>query len=138
MQGNWAKIGLVISIIITGALIIGFIAETTGIASREGEGGSGAKKIYFMCENPDCEAVYSMSMDKYGELISEVGPMAMVAMRTPGSVPFECKKCGEKTAYIATKCPKCGELFIQDYQSGDYPDRCPECGYSAIEESSQR
>jgi len=133
MQSDWAKKGLIISIIITGVLVVGFIAETVGIIGGEGGGGGGPTEVYFMCFNPDCEATYSMSIDEYRELMAQMGPMMMGPMMGQ-TMAFECKECGQQTAYIATKCPKCGAIFMMDYESDDYADRCPECGYSKTEE----
>jgi len=135
MEGNWAKTGLVISLIVAGVFFIGFIAETTGIVGGGGDVGGGPGEMYMMCANPDCKATYTLSRD---EFLAQMDPSAMPRMRGLRGMTLKCRKCGERSAYRARKCPKCSEIFIPDYESGDYPDRCPKCEYSAMEERTQR
>jgi predicted RNA-binding Zn-ribbon protein involved in translation (DUF1610 family) len=48
---------------------------------------------------------------------------------------FECPKCSKAALQESLKCPKCGNVFIPDWaRTNDYPDRCPKCGFSEIEQ----
>jgi len=87
-----------------------------------------------LCVNPDCGHIFEMTMEERREQIRARGRM----MRRGGPQAFTCPKCGEESAYQANRCPKCSTVFIPDYTSGDFADRCPECGYSAIEERRQQ
>ena len=84
-----------------------------------------------LCVNPDCGHVFEMTIDERRQIMRERGRQ----MRRGGPPAFACPQCGEPdSAYQANKCSKCSTVFIGDYSSGDFADRCPECGYSAIEE----
>ena len=47
--------------------------------------------------------------------------------------PIECPECSMRSAFRAVKCKECETIFMQDYTSEDFPDRCPKCDYSDIE-----
>jgi DNA-directed RNA polymerase subunit M/transcription elongation factor TFIIS len=84
-----------------------------------------------LCVNPDCGHVFEMTVDERRQIMRERGRQ----MRRGGPPAFACPQCGEPdSAYQANKCSKCSTVFIGDYSSGDFADRCPECGYSAVEE----
>jgi len=87
-----------------------------------------------LCVNPDCGHIFEMSAEERRQIMRDRGR----SMTRGGPLAFTCPKCGEESAYAATKCSKCGTVYIQDYTSGDFADRCPECGYSAIEERRQQ
>ena len=99
--------------------------------------------IPMLCINPDCGASFELSRDEYSEQLianqSETTMRGMGGRRMAGPSAFTCPDCGKKSAYMATKCPKCGAFFIEG-QAGDqqFPDRCPECNYSAMEDISSR
>ena len=88
------------------------------------------------CNNPACNAEYEMSKREYYKTLEEnpnMNPMAT------GPIPLTCKECGKKSLFGAIKCsnPDCGKVFIEGTGGtgpGDYPDRCPACGLSAVEE----
>lgn len=52
-------------------------------------------------------------------------------MMTPPMIT--CPRCGKKQMVRALKCERCGTIFAVDSVPGDYYDRCPKCGYSALE-----
>ena len=83
-----------------------------------------------LCVNPDCGHVFEMTTEERRQIMREQGRM----MRRGGPPAFTCPQCGEESAYQANKCPKCNTIFIRDFTSDDFADRCPECGYSAVEE----
>jgi len=94
--------------------------------------------IHMLCVNPDCGASFELSRDEYSEQLMANQPETTMQGARGGGMAgppvFTCPECGKESAYIATKCPECGAFFIQG-QAGDpqFPDRCPECDYSAME-----
>ena len=97
-----------------------------------GGGGGGRNSIPFKCMNPKCGATFELSTEEYQDMMRDSGPMMMPGM---GPIVIECDTCGEKTATMAEKCTKCDHIFFPNYNNtDDYPDRCPECGYSSYEE----
>ena len=92
------------------------------------------KKVILMCL--DCQKTFEISNEKLDKLIeannSEDGQNVLMPDMT--DMTFKCKHCGEEKAKIALKCKKCGSIFVVDYGiTIDYPDRCPDCGYSHME-----
>ena len=101
-------------------------------------GGSGSSRpVTMLCDS--CEATYELSSEEYKEAIRELGAGQNPMMMMRGPMVLTCKECGEIAAYKATKCPECGEAFVMG-DAGDekYPDRCPSCNYSAMEQRVQR
>jgi len=87
------------------------------------------KMVWIMCSDPDCGATYQMGMKDYFEYVQQyegglTAPPALI-----------CEKCGEQSAFRAMECKKCGKIFFMSTVSEDYPDKCPECGYSRIEKA---
>ena len=118
------------------AVIIFFAFGTGGNSFMKGTTSTGP--VPMLCVNPDCEYVFELSRDDYGRQMMEnqpeipMGPMM-------GPTALECPECGEKSAYVAIKCEKCKHVFMASYEdTDDYRDRCPECGYSAIEEAQSK
>jgi predicted RNA-binding Zn-ribbon protein involved in translation (DUF1610 family) len=87
-----------------------------------------------LCVNPDCGHIFEMSVEERRQIIRERGRQR----RQRGPLAYPCPQCGEESAYQANKCAKCSTVFIADYTTGDFADRCPECGHSAIEEKSRQ
>ena len=88
--------------------------------------------IWVKCNNPACKAEYQTSKKGYFKYVEEhANPMA------PTPPPLVCEKCGEQSVYRAEKCmnPDCGIVFLRGAVPNDFPDRCPECGYSTTEET---
>lgn len=84
--------------------------------------------IWGKCRNPDCGAVYEISLKEHAIFGRQ--------NRDPetGVVPgMVCKECGDETVYRIEKCEKCGIAFERGSVPEDFSDRCPECGYSAQE-----
>jgi len=112
-----------------GCFVLAGIIFMATTRSGSGGGGGGNHTQYLLCKNQGCGAVTEMSDDEFRKQIQgteiETGPMVL-----------ECPKCHQKSAYPATKCEKCGAVFITGTQTlGSYPDKCPECGYSKYEEN---
>ena len=91
--------------------------------------------MQFLCVNEECNAEYEMDPKDFREQMKGKGS-AMMMSGMMGPQASSCIECGEESAYIAMKCQQCEFVFIQSYGSEDYPDRCLECDYSAIEERS--
>jgi len=51
---------------------------------------------------------------------------------------FVCPKCSETSLKQATKCRKCGEIFLSYKEDGSYDDACPKCKYSVSEEARKK
>jgi hypothetical protein len=136
MQKHWSQIGLMVSIGITAILVLGFVGESMGLLGDST--GSGTKEpIIFLCTNPECGKSYELTKAELEKLMLADGGAGMGMIPAMVQPKFECKFCGEQSAYIAEKCEKCGTIFIPDSPTGmgrGYPDACPECGYSKIEE----
>jgi DNA-directed RNA polymerase subunit RPC12/RpoP len=84
-----------------------------------------------MCTNPQCGAVFEMERKDLAKSDGEIGG-------TAGPPTYKCPKCGQMSARIAMKCAKCGNVFISDYQNLETGDKCPKCGYSALEEAKKK
>jgi predicted Zn-ribbon and HTH transcriptional regulator len=64
-----------------------------------------------------------------------------VAQETPvtfATPPIPCQSCGKKGVFEAIKCSKCGHVFFPGNRVKDFPDRCPECKYSEMEEKRKK
>jgi DNA-directed RNA polymerase subunit M/transcription elongation factor TFIIS len=83
-----------------------------------------ADHIQMLCTNPKCGQSYVLSEKQFKAMISNEAPMSM---QTPS---FSCPKCKQKTAGIAMKCEKCGNVFLPNYRSPQNLDKCPKCGFS--------
>lgn len=131
MDESKKKLVMVVVVVVCLAL-----AGAIAVINFGGGGGTSAEAQGpqpLLCVNPDCGHIFEMSIEERREIIRERGRMR----RRGGPQAFTCPKCGEESAYQANKCTKCSTVFIPDY-TGDFVDRCPECGYSAIEERRQQ
>ena len=120
-------------------VVVVCLALAGALAIKNFGGGGGTSTVaagsqVMLCVNPDCGHVFEMTTEERRQIMRERGRM----IRRGGPPAFTCPKCGEESAYAAMKCSKCSTVFIADYTSQDFPDRCPECGYSAIEEKRQQ
>ncbi len=115
------------------AVIVACLAAAAVITYVTTSGGGGIETIergelmWVKCNNPDCGAEYQIDQRDYFEYIEE-RPQGL------GKPSLVCDKCGEQSIFRAEKCNKCGTVFFYAAIVGDLPDRCTECGYSAIEE----
>ena len=116
-------------------LIISCIVLAIGITVVTNKGGSGGgsrsnEPVQMLCMNEECGAEFELSTEEYREYMMQGGMMGPGPM---AQMPIECTECGMQSAFRAVMCKECEVVFMQDYSSGDFPDRCPECGYSDIE-----
>jgi len=105
-------------------------AEIGGAASLKR-----GKLIWVKCNNPDCGAEYQIDRKDYFQQIEEKQQSHAASLVAP---PLECKECGKASLYRAVKCEKCGKIFFFESVPNDYGDRCPNCGYSKIEEDRKK
>lgn len=95
--------------------------------------------VWLKCVNPKCNHEEEVNLQEYQERLEASGQNNMMLM--PGVPPqvLECASCGQKSLMLAEKCQNCGTVFVPNYSSRNkFPDRCPKCGYSAIEESMKK
>ena len=116
-------------------LIILCLVLAVGITvmTNMGDGGSGSRSnepVQMLCMNQECKMDFELSTEEYREQIIQGGMMGPGPM---AQMPTECPECGMRSAFRAVCCKKCEVVFMRDYSSGDFPDRCPECDYSDIE-----
>ncbi len=86
--------------------------------------------MWVKCNNPDCGEAYQIDKKDYFLQIEERMRAHPMSLRAP---PLVCEKCGQESVFRAEKCEKCGKVFFSDSVPNDFPDRCPECGYSKTE-----
>ena len=98
-----------------------------------GGGNTGDRQIALMCAS--CGG-FEVSVDEFREMMSQQGPEAMMM---PGqAAAMECPQCGKKSCYQAQKCKECEAIFVfGQARDKNYPDRCPKCGFSNIEDRRQ-
>ena len=119
-------------------ITIGCLVLAIGITIKINSGGSSSGStgpIQMLCVNPKCGQAFELSEKEFSDMMSQNpgGGMPML-METP---VFKCTKCNEKSAYIAMKCEKCGNVFVPNYQTPDGFDKCPKCGFSKSQQESQ-
>jgi hypothetical protein len=102
------------------ALVFFRTSGRTGIDSLASE------QMWVMCNA--CNESYQMNNKEYYHYIEN--HLHPPAIDIP---PLLCKKCGKDAVYKAEKCEKCGNVFFPDTANGDFPDKCPKCGYSKIQ-----
>jgi predicted RNA-binding Zn-ribbon protein involved in translation (DUF1610 family) len=75
---------------------------------------------------------FEIPVDEFRELMSQQGSGTMMMPDQMAAMP--CPKCSQKTCYMAQKCKQCEAIFVfGQAKDQNYPDRCPKCGFSAIE-----
>ena len=124
---------VMIGIVVACLLLAGTIMYNS--FSDGGGGGTGDRQIALMCA--ECGG-FEVSVDEYREMMAQQGPEAMMMM--PGQMQaMECPKCGKKSCYMAQKCKKCENIFVfGQAKDQNFPDRCPKCNYSEMEDFTQQ
>ena len=118
------------------------LAAAIYLVTKDKSPGSGRRRgtVWLLCANEECNAEYELTPEKMRETMVPSG-RGMGMTPGMGMQTFVCIKCGENSAFRAMKCSSgsCGFVFTPVYDgSQDYADRCPECGYSAIEERKNK
>jgi hypothetical protein len=87
--------------------------------------------VWMKCKS--CNNAFEMSRKEYYKTIQEKAAANATAMMfTP---PLPCPKCQKNMAFLADKCPNCGEVFVLGSVPNDFQDRCPKCKHSKTEDS---
>ncbi len=120
-------LGLIILCLV---LAIGITAMTNRGSGGSGSGSRSNEPVQMLCMNQECRMDFELSSEEYSEQIMQGGMMGPGPM---AQTPIKCPECNMQSAFRAVKCKECEAIFMQDYTSGDFPDRCPECDYSDIE-----
>lgn len=135
-EGKKKAILVIITVLCLATAGIVFYNQQSGSGKRRLEGISDEKMVWVLCRNPDCGASYEMGMKTFFKKIEEKRKEAPMSMQVPA---LDCEKCGEPSIYRAAKCEKCGLVFEWGSMgANEFADRCPECGYSSIEEGRKR
>ena len=119
--------------VMLGLIILCLILAVGITAVNNMGGGSGSRSnepVQMLCMNQECGMDFELSSEEYREHMMQGGMMGPGPM---AQTPIECSECGMRSAFRAIMCKECEAVFMQDYSSGDFPDRCPECDYSDIE-----
>lgn len=115
-------------LILAGLIVYLNLPNATGIdAIDPGE------KMLVKCANPDCVTSYEIEKRDYYDYVQKNANPA--AMSVP---PLICQKCSKESIYRAEKCSKCQTIFFYDEKDVDFPDTCPECGYSAMRAAREK
>ena len=101
------------------------VVNSSGRKSDKGIDHYKGQRVWVKCKN--CGAEYQMNKAEHYSLIEE----KQTGMSIP---PLTCKECGKDAIYKAVKCKKCEKVFFGGAVPNDYTDRCPDCGYSCIEQ----
>jgi len=112
-------------VVVVCLVLAGLITLTTNMS---GVDESVFKAVWVICTNKDCNASYETDRRKLDKQIKKDGDP-----RGFDIFAFHCSQCRQKTAFWAIKCGKCGDVFLPDFTPDDRYDRCPDCGYSEIE-----
>jgi ribosomal protein L32 len=142
MDDDKKKLIKIIAIVACLVLAIG-ITVITNSGGGSGNSYDPKAQVTLMCTNEDCGAIVDVTNEEYREMVKTAmegeGGQGMMMMPGMGPLMVECPECGEMSAMKAEVCPKCGEVFFMDYASiDDYPDRCPNCGDSKMEEKRNK
>jgi len=121
------KKAIMVAVIVVFLVLAGAIAYINRPSSSSTAAMKRGTMLWVKCANPDCGVEYEMDMKDYYEYLQ--------SHREGTTVIYPpCKECGEQSIYRAVKCEKCGSVFFYGQAGEDYPDRCPQCSYSKMEE----
>ena len=118
---------VMIGVIVVCLLVAGVIFLTTGGSGNSYRPGKKGP-VTMLCTN--CEHIYTMTRD---DLVEEVTSKGLLGPQ-PMTPKLTCPECSEDAAIMAFQCKECETAFPRGTSLQDYSDRCPECGYSEMEE----
>lgn len=124
---------IMITIVVACLALAGAVTFSMRGTQKAGlEGVKAGEEMWLVkCSNPDCEVDYQIDKREYLETLAKRREELSMGM---GSPPLICQECGKDSVYKALKCEKCNVTFFTGSVRRDFKDRCPECGYSKIEE----
>ena len=126
---------IMIAVIVVCLVLAGVITWRT---RRGGGGGLNSipadAKVLVKCANSECGAEYEVGRREYYAFLKKnMNPLLN------SNPPMTCTQCGKPSIYPAVKCEKCGNVFFKNAgKPGDFPDRCPKCEYSKMEDERKR
>ena len=120
-------------------IVVVCLLVAIGITISSRTGGSARGSLQMLCTNPDCGKDYEMSKNDFRQKVREMATGPDARLGPMGQMPpLTCEYCGKESVHKAIKCEQCGEIYIPDRSvRTSYPDKCPECGYSAIKEQDE-
>ncbi len=120
---------LAIGLTVVSVLVAGFVFYRTIFGGAQAPAANADVALY--CT--DCGG-FEIEADEYREIMMDNPDSMMMPM--PGQpTPIECPKCGKETCYRAQKCTECEAIYVfGQSRDREYPDRCPECGFSQMEQ----
>jgi len=125
---------LLIGIAIVCLSIGGIIMYRSFSGGSSGTAG-GNRDIALMCSS--CGG-FEIPVDEFRELMSSQGPMGRM-MPGQQNMAMKCPKCSNKTCYMAQKCQQCENIYVfGQARDQKYPDRCPKCSFSMIEDRQKK
>jgi len=126
---------LVIGLAVVCLSVAGTLFYRSFFGSSGGGGNTGDRQVALMCAS--CGG-FEVSGDEFREMMSQQGPEAMMMMMPGQAAAMECPQCGKKTCYQAQKCKQCETIFVfGQAKDKNYPDRCPKCSFSSMEDRRQ-
>ena len=91
---------------------------------------------YMICNSPKCAETFELTAEEY-RAIDDNAPagVGMMSLNPPSALI--CSACKQQSLFRAIKCEECGVFFLPNFMTDDYSDRCPDCGYSKMEDISK-
>ena len=115
---------IIICLLIAACVVLVTRKKDTGVSSIK----SGVL-VWVKCDSGNCDAEYQMEKKVYYAEVQEkrkLDPMSLM------NVPVDCQQCSNVSLQLAEKCEQCEHVFFKATAGGDYGDKCPGCGHSAI------
>ncbi len=129
MDEDKKKVFMIVLILVLFAVAGAIFWLTSG--GRSGGVAAGSTETWMKCNDAGCGHEFQITYADYNKFLQEQKiPPGLMA-----SPPMKCPKCSKDSCYIAEKCGKCGKIFFRGTAPGaKYPDTCPGCGYSEMQE----
>lgn len=121
---------LAIGFTVVSVAIAGFIFYRTIFGGNSAPAANADVALY--CT--DCGG-FEIEVEQYREILSKNPESMMMPMMPAQQKPMECPKCGKEACYPAQKCLECEAIYVfGQSKDKEYPDRCPDCGFSQMED----
>jgi len=114
-------------------------------------------EIVLKCANPNCDYEKGITREEFRiwvrrdfEKFMQANPSRRLTeeqkqellLRDLGSkrtgLGLTCPECGQETVFKAIQCEKCRKIFFPGAKKGAVYDKCPECGFSKIEQKKNK
>ena len=131
------KVMIAVIVACLAAAIIMTVISLNRRAVAPGPGGP----VQMLCRNPDCGKDFVLSRKEFNRIKEQArgGDLQTAdGIPTRKDVTFTCPHCGRESGAVAMKCPQCEKIFIGGASFAQrFPDKCPSCGYSEMEQRSR-